>query len=106
MHSTEGYRESGASMALSVGARGGARGSRSRSCPTGVTGQPRPGRSGRGDGLYGCRPPTRSGAWAMDARGSYGVRIGHRFLRWFGTVSRPAEGLRLTLGGRFANEAS
>lgn len=59
-----------------------------------------------GDGLYGRRPPIRSEAWAMDARGSYGVRIGGRFLRWFGAVSRPAEGLHLTLGGRFGNEVS
>lgn len=105
VHSTEGYGERGASLALRVGARGGQGLSLSvasswgdRAAPTGVPWE--------GDGLYGRRPPTRSGAWAMDARGSYGVRIGDRFLRWFGAVSRPEEELHLTLGGRFGNEAS
>ena len=104
VHSTEGYGESGASLAPSVGAQGGqglwlsvVSNWGDGAAPTGVLWE--------GEGLYGRRPPTRSGAWAMDARGSYGVRVGDRFLRWFGTVSRPAEGLRLTLGGRFGNEA-
>ena len=105
VHSTEGYGERGASVALSVGAREGRGLSLSVASnwgdganPTGVLWE--------GDGLHGRRPPTRSGAWAMDARGSYGVRVGDRFLHWFGTVSRPAEGLRFTLGGRFGNEAN
>ena len=105
MHSAEGYGERGASQALSVDAWGSEGLSLSvasnwgdGAAPTGVLWE--------GEGLYGRRPPTRGGAWAMDAWGSYGVRIEDRFLRWFGAVSRPAEGLRFTLGGRFGSEAN
>ena len=44
-------------------------------------------------------------AWAMDARGSCGMRHGNRLLSGFGTLSQSTPGPRLMIGGHVGNGA-
>ena len=101
VHSAEGYRERGAGLSLVVGGRGAEGFSLAVSSHWGDTG------AGTGvlwedGGLHGrSLPGPETGAWTLDARGSYGLRLGSRLLSWFGTVGRSTGESRLAIGGRF-----
>ena len=101
VHSAEGYRERGAGLSLAVGGRGAEGFSLAVSSHWGDTG------AGTGvlwedGGLDGrSLPGPETGAWTLDARGSYGLRLGSRLLSWFGTVGRSTGESRLAIGGRF-----
>ena len=103
VHSAEGYRERGAGLSLAVGGQGAEGLSLAVSSHWGDTG------AGTGvlwenGGLHGgSLPGPETAAWTLDARGSYGLRLGSRLLSWFGTVGRSTGESRLTIGGRFGN---
>ena len=103
VHSAEGYRERGAGLSLAVGGRGAEGLSLAVSSRWGDTG------AGTGvlwenGRLHGrSLPGPAGGAWTLDARGRYGLRLGSRLLSWFGTVGRSTGESRLTIGGRFGS---
>ena len=46
-------------------------------------------------------PVEMGSAWALDARGEYGMRLSSGgLLTWFGSLSQSAYGKRYTVGGR------
>ena len=46
-------------------------------------------------------PKAMGDAWAVDARGEYGVRLrSGGLLTWFGSLSQSAYGKRFAVGGR------
>ena len=100
VHSAEGYRERGGGLSLAVGgqaAEGLSLGVSSQWGDTGAAG----GVLWENGGLDGrSLPGPETGAWTLDARGSYGLRLGSRLLSWFGTVGRSTGESRLTIGGR------
>ena len=101
VHSAEGYRERGAGLSLAVGGDGGEGLSLAVSSHWGDAAAGT-GALWEGGGLHGRGlPGPGSGAWTMDARGSYGYRLGSRLLSWFGSVGRSTGEPRLTVGGRF-----
>ena len=103
VHSAEGYEERGAGVTLSLGRRGGEGLALSMSSRWGG------GAGGSGalwqsehlDGRHVAG--SRSEAWAMDARATYGMRLGRRLLSWFGAVGRATEGGRLSIGGHLGD---
>ena len=103
VHSAEGYRERGVGLSLAVGGQGAVGLSLAVSSRWGDTG------TGTGvlwdnGGLHGrSLPGPESGAWTLDARGSYGLRLGSRLLRWFGHVGRSTGESKLTIGGRLGS---
>ena len=100
LHSASGYRERGVGVTLGV---------RSRD-RTGLSlsVSPRWGDAATGGGtlwqehVYRRYLPKATGdAWAMDARGEYGVRLpSGGLLTWFGSLSQSTYGKRFVVGGR------
>ncbi len=103
VHSTEGYRERGAGLSLAVGGQGAEGLSLAVSSQWGDTGAAA-GVLWDDGGIRGrSLPGPESGAWTVDARGSYGLRAGSRLLSWFGSVGRWTGESRVTIGGRFGS---
>ena len=102
LHSASGYRERGVGVTLGIGSQD----------QTGLSlsVSPRWGDSATGGGalwqeqVYRHYVPEAMGdAWAVDARGEYGVRLGSGgllTLTWFGSLSQSAYGKRFAVGGR------
>ena len=100
LHSASGYRERGVGVTLGVGNRD----------RTGLSlsVSPRWGDAATGGGMlwqeqvYRSYLPEAAGdAWALDARGEYGVRLpSGGLLTWFGSLSQSAYGKRFVVGGR------
>ena len=100
LHSASGYRERGVGVTLGIGNQE----------PTGLSLSVSPswGDAATGGGtlwqeqVYRRYVPEAMGyAWALDARGEYGVRLrSGRLLTWFGSLSRSAYGKRFAVGGR------
>ena len=101
LHSASGYRERGVGLTLGVGSRD----------RTGLSlsVSPRWGDAATGGGTlwqeqaYRSDLPEAMGdAWALDARGEYGMRLSSGgLLTWFGSLSESAWGRRLMVGGQF-----
>ena len=106
LHSASGYRERGVGMTLGVGSRD--------RIGLSLLVSPRwgDGATGRGtlwqEQVFRSRlPEARSDAWALDARGEYGMRLSSGgLLTWFGSLSRSAWGRRLMIGGRLGRPSS
>ncbi len=100
LHSASGYRERGVGVTLGVG-------SRNREGLF-LSVSPRWGDAATGGGtlwqeqVYRRYVPEAMGdAWAVDARGEYGVRLrSGGLLTWFGSLSQSAYGKRFAVGGR------
>ncbi len=100
LHSASGYRERGVGVTLGIGSQD----------QTGLSlsVSPRWGDSATGGGalwqeqVYRHYVPEAMGdAWAVDARGEYGVRLrSGGLLTWFGSLSQSAYGKRFAVGGR------
>ena len=100
LHSASDYRERGVGVTVGVGNRDREGLSLSLS--------PRWGDAATGGGMLWQEQVYRSyvaeakgDAWALDARGEYGVRLpSGGVLTWFGSLSQSAWGKRFTVGGR------
>ena len=100
LHSASGYRERGVGVTLGVGSRD----------RTGLSlsVSPRWGDAAAGGGALWQEQVYRryvaeamAAAWALDARGEYGVRLSSGgLLTWFGSLSQSAYGRQLMVGGR------
>ena len=97
LHSASGYRERGVGLTLGVGSRD----------RTGLSlsVSPRWGDTATGGGTLWQGPVHRRyvpEAWALDARGEYGMRLSSGgLLTWFGLLNQSAQGRRLMVGGQF-----
>ncbi|MCY4509578.1 MAG: hypothetical protein OXG35_21820, partial [Acidobacteria bacterium] len=100
LHSASGYRERGVGVTVGVG-------SRDREGLS-LSVSPRWGDAVAGGGtlwqeqVYRSYVPEAMGdAWALDARGEYGVRLrSGGLLTWFGSLSHAVYGRQLMVGGR------
>ena len=100
LHSASGYRERGVGVTLGVGNR--------NRTGLSLSVSPRWGDAATGGGtlwqeqVYRRYVPEAMGdAWALDARGEYGVQLrSGGLLTWFGSLSQSAYGRRFAVGGR------